>query len=200
MNGWSEWVNIVRASPEQSLDVTVRRSGSEIGLTITPQSVTDGDETIGRIGAAVRQDIEMDASLFAIERFGPLSALAEGVKKTWDMSVMTLRILGKMLVGEASVKNLSGPITIAHYAGQTVSIGLAAFLGFIAIVSVSLGVLNLLPVPVLDGGHLLYYLVELVKGSPVSEGTQLVGQQVGIAVLLGLMSIAFYNDIVRLIN
>lgn len=200
VDGWTEWVNIVRSSPGQTLDVIVQRAGSELRLTITPESIIDDSETIGRIGAAVSADMEMDTSLVAIQRFGPVAALYEGMKKTWDMSLMTLRILGKMIVGEASVKNLSGPITIAHYAGQTASIGLAAFLGFIAIVSVSLGVLNLLPVPVLDGGHLLYYLVELVKGSPVSEDVQLAGQQVGIAILLGLMSIAFYNDIVRLIN
>ena len=113
------------------------------------------------------------------------------------MSVLTLRVLGKMLIGEASVKNLSGPISIAQYAGQSAGIGLVAFLSFMAIVSVSLGVLNLLPVPLLDGGHLMYYLIEFVIGKPVSEATQILGQQIGLVLLLGLMSIAFYNDIVR---
>ncbi|MEX2524806.1 MAG: RIP metalloprotease RseP [Gammaproteobacteria bacterium] len=200
VEGWTEWVDIVRSNPGRTLNLTVRRADNDVRLSITPERVIDDGETIGRIGAAVRTGMEMDASLVAVQRFGPVAGLYEGMKKTWEMSLMTLRILGKMIVGEASVKNLSGPITIAHYAGQTASIGLAAFLGFIAIVSVSLGVLNLLPVPVLDGGHLLYYLVEFVKGSPVSEDAQLIGQQVGIAILLGLMSIAFYNDIVRLIN
>ncbi len=200
IRGWMEWVETVRENPGKPLSVTVQRDGAERELTITPGTVIEGDKTIGRIGAAAETDISMDDSLRAIERYGIIEAFYKGMLKTADMSVMTLRILGKMIVGEASVKNLSGPITIAHYAGQTASIGLTAFLGFIAIVSVSLGVLNLLPVPVLDGGHLMYYLVEFVKGSPVSESAQMIGQQVGIAVLLGLMSIAFYNDIVRLIS
>ena len=116
------------------------------------------------------------------------------------MSLLTLRILGKMVVGEASVKNLSGPISIAQFAGHTAGQGLVAFMGFMAIVSISLGVLNLLPIPLLDGGHLLYYLIEFLKGSPVSDSTQMVGQQLGIVVLLCLMSIAFYNDLLRLIG
>jgi len=126
--------------------------------------------------------------------------LPRALVRTWEMSVMTLRILGKMIIGEASVKNLSGPISIAQYAGYSAGLGLAVFLGFLAIVSVSLGVLNLLPVPLLDGGHLLYFLVEWIKGSPVPESVQAAGQQVGLAVLLGLMGLAFYNDILRLVG
>ncbi len=113
---------------------------------------------------------------------------------------MTLQILGKMIMGEASVKNLSGPITIAKYAGDTANLGIVAFLGFLAIVSVSLGVLNLLPVPLLDGGHILFYLIEGIKGSPLSESFQIMGQQIGLVLLLSLMGLALYNDILRVIT
>ena len=135
-----------------------------------------------------------------MERYGVFAALGQGLERTFEMSVITLQVLGKMIVGQASVKNLSGPISIAQYAGESAGVGAVAFLGFLAIVSVSLGVLNLLPIPILDGGHLMYYLIELLKGSPVSETTQVIGQQLGLAVLLGLIGVAFYNDILRLIG
>jgi regulator of sigma E protease len=134
------------------------------------------------------------------ERYGPIEALVEAVDKTWRMSWLTLRVLGKLVTGEASVKNLSGPITIAHYAGVTARIGLEPFLGFLAIISISLGVLNLLPIPMLDGGHLFYYLIEILKGSPVSEATEIIGQKIGMLLLFCLMSIAIYNDLLRLVE
>src|SRR5690606_24548982 len=136
----------------------------------------------------------IDPGLLAVERYGVFAALGQSVERTWEMSLLTLRLLARMIMGEASVKNLSGPISIAQYAGESVGIGLVAFVGFLAIVSISLGVLNLLPIPILDGGHLMYYLIEFLKGSPVSETTQVIGQQLGLAVLLGLMGLAFYND------
>jgi len=135
-----------------------------------------------------------------VVRYGLLGAVPQALNKTWEVTTLTLRTLWKMASGRASVENLSGPISIARYAGQSAAIGLVTFLGFLGIVSVSLGVLNLLPVPILDGGHLLFYLVELVKGSPVSETTQLAGQKIGITLLLALMSLAFYNDIIRLLE
>jgi len=135
-----------------------------------------------------------------VTRYGPLDALQQGVVKTWDMSLLTLRTLWKMLVGQASLDNISGPISIAQYAGQSASFGLASFLSFLAIVSISLGVLNLLPVPILDGGHLMYYLIELLKGSPVSEQTEILGQRIGIALLFALMSLALFNDFSRLLR
>jgi regulator of sigma E protease len=133
-----------------------------------------------------------------IVRHGLLGAVPAAFGKTWEMTTLTLRTLWKMITGKASIENLSGPISIAQYAGQSAAIGLASFLGFLAIVSISLGVLNLLPIPILDGGHLLYYLVELVTGKPVSEAAQIAGQRIGILILLVLMSLAFYNDLARL--
>ena len=201
VDGWMAWVEEIRSHPRQTLAIELMRNNQRLTIPVTPQAVeSDTGEKIGQIGAAVDQSYKLDTSLLARERYGPVIALAKSMGKTVDMSVMTLRILGKMIIGEASVKNLSGPISIAQYAGQTAGLGLVAFLGFMAIVSVSLGVLNFLPIPLLDGGHLLYYLIELVKGSPVSDSIQMVGQQLGIAILLCLMSIAFYNDLLRLMG
>ena len=200
VESWNEWVSIIRDNPQNVLTVEVLRSNGIVQIELTPESVQSDNETIGRIGAAALEPGKLFESYFTRESYSAFEAIPKAIVKTWKMSLLTLRVLGKMLVGEASVKNLSGPISIAQYAGQSASIGLIAFLSFMAIVSVSLGVLNLLPVPLLDGGHLLYYLVELVIGKPVSEGTQIIGQQVGLILLLGLMSIAFYNDIVRLLG
>jgi regulator of sigma E protease len=135
-----------------------------------------------------------------VVHYGLLGAIPAALQKTGEVSALTLRTLWKMVTGRASVENLSGPISIARYAGESAAIGLATFLAFLGIVSVSLGVLNLLPIPILDGGHLMYYLVELVKGSPVSEAAQLAGQKIGILLLLLLMSIALYNDLMRLVE
>ena len=142
----------------------------------------------------------MCSSDLARVEYSPAAAMKHATLKTWDMSTLTLRVLWKMVSGEASLSNISGPITIATYAGITASVGLVSFLSFLAVISVSLGVLNLLPVPMLDGGHLFYYLIEIVKGSPVSEAFELRGQQVGIAILGLLMSVAIFNDIQRLIQ
>ena len=133
-------------------------------------------------------------------RYAPWTAFSKAVVKTWDMSILTLRMLWKMVTLEISVKHLSGPISIAQYAGFSAEAGITRFLEFLAIVSVSLGILNLLPIPILDGGHLMYFLIEWVKGSPVSDGVQIAGQYVGLMALAGLMSLAFVNDILRLIG
>ncbi|MBL1142349.1 MAG: RIP metalloprotease RseP [Proteobacteria bacterium] len=198
VKSWKEWVDIIRKSPGKVLDIEVLRDKSIININVTPERVESDNKFIGRIGAAVFRPDDLFESYFTIESYSLPDAFVKASKKTWEMSVLTLRVLGKMLVGEASVKNLSGPISIAQYAGKSAGIGLIAFLSFMAIVSVSLGVLNLLPVPLLDGGHLMYYLIELVIGKPVSEAIQIVGQQVGLVLLLGLMSIALFNDITRL--
>ena len=196
---WNQWVEYVRERPGRNIPVTVERDGSRVELTITPDSVRDGGQMIGRIGAYVRlPDDRQHATMRVVVRYGLLDAARAAVVKTWEMSTLTLRTLWKMVIGKASLENLSGPISIAQYAGQSAAIGLTSFLGFLAIVSISLGVLNLLPVPVLDGGHLMYYVIEFFKGSPVSEAAQLVGQRIGIFLLLALMSLAFYNDLARL--
>jgi len=132
--------------------------------------------------------------------YAPVEALGRSLRKTWEISVISLKMMGKMVLGEVSMKNISGPITIADYAGQSAAMGVAAYLGFLALISISLGVLNLLPIPLLDGGHLLYYVAELVKGSPVSEQAWEFGQKIGIALLGTLMVFAVYNDINRLVS
>jgi regulator of sigma E protease len=197
---WVEWVQVIRANPQQALQVDILRNSKPETIMITPARVLEGEEEVGKIGAGLEQSYLDDTSYLAVESYALFPAFFKAVQKTAEMSMMTLRILGKMIMGEASVKNLSGPISIAQYAGKTAGLGIAAFLGFMAIISVSLGVLNLLPIPLLDGGHLFYYLIELVKGSPVSESFQIAGQQLGLIVLLGLMSIALYNDILRLVG
>lgn len=197
---WIDWVQIIRANPNMTLQVEVSRDYELQTLLITPAAVAEGDETVGKIGAGVDTSYLDDTSYLAVESYSIIPAFSKAVQKTAEMSLLTLRILGKMVMGEASVKNLSGPISIAQYAGKTAGLGIAAFLGFMAIISVSLGVLNLLPVPLLDGGHLFYYLIELLKGSPLTETFQMAGQQLGLILLLGLMSIALYNDILRLMG
>ncbi|RLB65606.1 MAG: RIP metalloprotease RseP [Deltaproteobacteria bacterium] len=201
INTWARWVDFVRERPLQDIAVRLRRDGELIDLIVRPDSITENGTEIGRIGAYVQlPDEEQRATMRVVVRYGVLKAVPEAFARTWEVTTLTCRTLWKMVSGKASVENLSGPITIAQYAGQSAAIGLASFLGFLGIVSVSLGVLNLLPVPVLDGGHLLFYLVELVKGSPVTDAVQLAGQKIGIALLLGLMSLAFYNDLLRLLD
>ena len=198
----TQWVNLIRANPDRQLPLRVLRDGAEVELTITPRSRTEGGETFGFIGVQNRIEIpeSIRREMMVTERYGPLEGMVEAVDKTWRMTWLTLRVLGKLVTGEASVRNLSGPITIAHYAGISARIGLEPFLGFLAIISISLGVLNLLPVPMLDGGHLFYYLIEVLKGSPVSEQIEIIGQKIGILLLFGLMSIAIYNDLLRLVE
>jgi regulator of sigma E protease len=199
--GWSEWVDYVRKRPEQPIEVVVERNGRQVSLHLVPERVGGEGGEHGYIGAAVRLPDEQTRATMRVEvRYGGLQAIPAAVNKTVEMSTLTLRTLWKMISGRASVENLSGPISIARYAGQSAAIGLSTFLAFLGVVSVSLGVLNLLPVPVLDGGHLLYYLVEAVTGRPVSEAVQLAGQKLGILLLLLLMSIAFYNDLIRLFD
>jgi regulator of sigma E protease len=198
---WEDWVRVVRAHPETALEVEVERGGKRLRLVITPDAITTRDgKRVGQIGAAVDSDSASDGRLTARERYSVAGALVRSLDKTLETAALTLRILFKMIAGEASVKNLSGPLSIAKYAGESAGIGVIAFLSFLAIVSVSLGVLNLLPIPLLDGGHLMYYLSELVTGRPVSESIQAIGQQVGMVLLLGLMGLALYNDLMRLIG
>jgi regulator of sigma E protease len=198
---WIEWVEFVRARPGKTTDVVVNRDGSEVivSLTIGELKLED-DTTIGRIGAGPLVPEGLYDKYRAEQRYGPVAAFAVAVDRTWSMSALTVRMVVRMVTGDVSVKNISGPINIAQYAGYTASIGVAAFLNFLAVVSLSLGILNLLPIPVLDGGQVVYQLIEAAKGAPLSERAQLFGQQVGIAFLMLLMGFAFYNDLTRVFS
>ncbi len=197
---WAMLVEWIRAHPGTQSRLQVLRGGSRLELAIEVGAVGEGGARMGRIGAGVDVNPDLWQDLQAVRKYGPLQAIPAAVVQIWDLSVLTLKLMGRMLTGDVSWRNVSGPIQIAQYAGYTASIGLVSFLGFLALVSVSLGVLNLLPIPVLDGGHLLYYVFELVLGKPLSEPVQAFGQKVGMALLLALMCVAFYNDIARLLT
>jgi regulator of sigma E protease len=198
INSWPEWVEFVRARPSEEVQVVVSRDAGPVRLNLTIGTVTEGGETIGRIGASVRIPDDLYNEMRAEQAYNPLAALPVAISKTWEMIGLTVRMVASMFTGDVSVKNISGPINIAQYAGVSASIGFAAFLNFLAIVSISLGILNLLPIPMLDGGQIVYQLIEGATGSPISERFQIIGQQVGIAFLLLLMSFAFYNDLSRI--
>ena len=172
---------------------TVDRDGRQVELDVLPRVHDDNGKRIGRVDAYIGRPVEM----VTVQR-GVWEGLQLGVERTWELSVLTLKMLGRMLIGEASLRNLSGPLTIADYAGQSVQQGMGYYLGFLALVSVSLGVLNLLPIPLLDGGHLLYYLTEIVLGRPLSDRAFEVGQRIGMALLAVLMTLALVNDVSRL--
>jgi len=196
---WARWVDIIRDSPGRLLRVAIDRDGERLVLEIRPASKQMTAGTIGRIGAGVKIDEDIMAPYRSEVRYGPLDAGAEALKKTWDVSVLTLRVVWGMLTGQMSVDNIGGPITIAKTAGQSASIGGVFFLKFLAILSISIGILNLLPIPVLDGGHLMFYAVEAVRGRPLSENAQLLGQKVGLVILVALMSLALYVDLTRVL-
>ncbi|HOB93740.1 MAG TPA: RIP metalloprotease RseP [Aquabacterium sp.] len=185
----------VREGQAQPMQWLVERQGQAMTLTVTPRVARDGERSLGRVDAFIGAPAAM-----VTVRLGPLEGLEQGIRRTWEVSTLTLRMLGRMLTGEASLKNLSGPLTIADVAGQSVQRGLADYLGFLALVSVSLGVLNLLPLPMLDGGHLMYYIFEALTGRPVSEPWLARLQRGGVAVLLMMMSVALFNDVARLLG
>ena len=189
----------IRAAVRDGAGVTmnwqVRRGGESLDIVVTPRVITEGARTFGRIDAAVGTMPER-----VLVRSGPVDGLAKGVQRTWDMSVLSLKMLGRIVIGEASVRNLNGPLTIADAAGQSAQQGLVTFIGFLAVVSLSIGVLNLLPLPMLDGGHLMYYLFEAVTGRPVSDLWLARLQRGGVAILLLVMSVALYNDVARLLG
>jgi regulator of sigma E protease len=194
----TDLIPVLRESADRDVALDIRRSGVEQRIVVVPQAQRsdrpeDAGRSVGRIGAALQNKVEM----VRVDH-GPIDAIAYGARQTWDMSWFSLRMLGKMLVGELSWRNLSGPVAIADYAGQSAKVGVLAYVAFLALISVSLGVLNLLPVPVLDGGHLVYYGLEAIKGRPLSERFMQVTQKAGLAAIVGLMVVALFNDLSRL--
>ena len=200
MANWQDLVQSVRQHPAKPLRIEYERQGQRGELTVVPDAVDEAGERVGKIGAGPKIDESTLAMLMTEVRYGPIDALWHGAVKTWDMSLFTLEMMGRMVLGQVSWKNLSGPLTIADYAGQSAALGWTSFVGFLALVSVSLGVLNLLPIPLLDGGHLMYYVAEVFTGRPVSERTMEIGSRIGLILLLLLMSFALFNDLQRLIG
>jgi len=188
------FVETVQAHAGQPLALTVQRGADVLSLTLTPAAAEDAGRRVGRIGALVE-----GRQPGVLVRLGPIDSLASGLRRTWDMSAFTLRMMGRMVVGSVSWRNVSGPVTIAEYAGQTARIGLEAYLRFLALISISIGVLNLLPIPMLDGGHLLFYGIEALRGGrPVSERARALGLRVGMGLVFSLMFLALFNDFSRL--
>ena len=190
---WDELVQVIRDNPGIAITLDVRRGTVLLqGMPMTPEADEERGQKIGRAGIRNPYFVEV--------RYGFVESAKLALIRTWETSVFSLRMLGKMITGEVSLKNLSGPITIADYAGQSAQVGWIPYLIFLALISISLGVLNLLPIPLLDGGHLMYYIIEIAKGSPVSDKVMEIGQRIGMGLLLLLMAFALYNDITRLIN
>ncbi len=199
-DSWSDLVDAVRASPGQALRFDILRERHAMRFTVTPEAREVNGARIGRIGAAPQVPPSHLERVLVRTQHGPTDALLLAADKTLDIALFSLRMLGKMLLGEVSWKHLSGPVTIADYAGQSAQMGWISYLTFLALISISLGVLNLLPIPLLDGGHLMYYALEVIKGSPVSERVMELGQRVGLTLLLIMMAFAFYNDLNRLFS
>lgn len=198
ISGWSALVQFVRAHPGETVPAKVQRNGAQIPLQLQIGGRTENGQRVGFIGVEV-SEAGRDR-LLSVERYAPLPALGHAFGKTGEISWLTLRMLWDMANGTASWKNLSGPIGIAQYAGAAVSAGATAFATFLAVISISLGILNLLPVPVLDGGHLLFYAIEWIKGGPLSTRTEVIGQQIGITLLLLLMGFVVFNDLARIMG
>jgi regulator of sigma E protease len=200
IRSWADWTRYVRSHPGVPVKLDVRRNGQSLQLAVVPEPKEEGGKTIGSIGAVVSLkaiDSEAWEKMQLTVRYPLLQSVVKGVGKTWDMTLFSFQIIGKLIVGDASLKNISGPLTIADYAGKTLSSDYRIFLNLLAVVSIGLAVLNILPIPMLDGGHLLYYAIELLIGRPLPERIQILGQNIGIFLLACLMSLAFYNDIMR---
>jgi regulator of sigma E protease len=189
---------ITNAHPGDRITFTLLRNGSEISLDVVPEPSEQNGRRVGIAGLRLGVDPAAAERVSIVVRYGVGEALVQGARKTWDLSVFTLKMLGRIVTGDASLKNISGPLTMADFAGQSAQAGALTFIGYLALISISLGVLNLLPVPLLDGGHLMYYLAEIIKGSPVSDRVLEVGQRIGMAMLAMLMALALFNDISRL--
>ena len=197
---WKDLVRQIRDNPEQLLVMEIQRGNTKISLNVTPDVAIENGEQIGKIGVGPKIDRSRLENLLVEVSYPAGTAMIRAIVKTWETSVFTLQMIWKMVMGEVSWKNVSGPITIADYAGKSAQMGIASYLGFLALISISLGVLNLLPIPLLDGGHLMYYVIEIIKGSPLSEKAMEIGQQLGMMLLFTLMAFAVYNDINRFIS
>ena len=200
VRSWEELVAAVQARPDTPIALEIERAGLRRTVQVVPAAVSAGQKRIGRIGAAPQIPASHAERMLIRVQHGVGESLWKAVLKTADISVFSLKMLGKMLLGEVSWKHLSGPVTIADFAGQSAAMGWVSYVTFLALISISLGVLNLLPIPLLDGGHLMYYAIEIVKGKPVSERAMELGQRVGLALLLVMMAFAFYNDLNRLLT
>jgi regulator of sigma E protease len=192
-----EFAAAVSRKPGQEIEVVLRRQGKDLSLRMTPEPVRDAKPPRGRIGISPQIPADVGRENLVEVRYGPLGAMSHALSQTWATTTFSLKVMWRMVMGEVSLRNVSGPITIADYAGKSAEAGIEPYITFIALISISLGVLNLLPVPILDGGYLLYYVVEFIRGKPVSERVMQLGQNVGIALLGGLMLLAFFNDINR---
>jgi len=195
---WEEFVRTVQQNPGTPLAFGIERDGRRFTVEVTPEADRAGGRQIGRVGIGPQIPRAHTERMLIRVQHGPLESFGRALAKTWDISVFSLKMLGRMLLGQVSWKHLSGPVTIADFAGQSAQMGWISYVTFLALISISLGVLNLLPIPLLDGGHLMFYAIEVVKGTPVSERAMELGQRVGLALLLVVMAFAFYNDLNRL--
>lgn len=199
LSGVGEARRIIAAHPEQPLSLRISRTGATLEVIAKPEKKIVEGKTIGQLGVDLGPNPAAFAPYRVRTQYGIFDALARGAEKTWELSVFSLKMLGRIVIGEASLKNISGPLTVADYAGQSAQQGASTYILYLAVISISLGVLNLLPIPLLDGGHLLYYMVEIIKGSPLSDRTLQMGQQAGMFLLAALMALALYNDLFRLL-
>jgi regulator of sigma E protease len=198
MHSPADVANLTHADPGETLVYTIKRGDATRDVRIDVESVDQNGRRVGQAGVRLRADPAAALRHSVVVRYGLGDAIVQGARKTWELSAFTVRMLGRIATGDASLRNISGPITMADIAGQSALAGPLVFLSYLALISISLGVLNLLPVPLLDGGHLLYYLAELIKGSPVSDRALEVGQRIGMAMLFMLMALALFNDVSRL--
>jgi len=197
---WESFVHEVRLHPAKKIEILIQRGSERQHLSITPDAAKENGKVIGRIGAGFKIEQAQLNQYFVTQHFTVVEALAKSLEKTWETSVFSLKMLGNMLLGNVSWKGMSGPVTIASYAGQSANMGIKVFIGFLALVSISIGILNLLPIPILDGGHFMYYMVEFFTGKPVSEAAIIIGQRIGLFILGWMMVLALYNDMNRLIT
>lgn len=200
VGAWEDFVREVRLHPDSLLDVLVQRGSEEVLLKVRPESVIENGKAMGRIGAAFSIEQSGVNQYMVTTHYSVGEALNKAVDKTWDTTAFSLKMLGNMFIGQVSWRGMSGPVTIATYAGQSANMGVKVFIGFVALISISIGVLNLLPIPVLDGGHFMYYMVEFLTGKPVSEEAMIIGQKIGFSLLGFMIILALYNDINRLIS